>query len=400
VVRLLAVELLAAIVLFVLGVSPGDLLKSAGPVIALTIALLNPTVQELGRRQPRLTLVTLQASREGVIEAVALRPWPVDVDRVVANETAEARETISARGGAMDMLLSGVSDVFAARPSEADHGQARDAFERELSDFETSLRDWLSKYLTAARAHSQTFGLTLQLTNARGGAHAAAVTVVLNLPATISVAEEEQTVPLPPERPCYEPPRPRSLQANFPVGWAVMPRISPALLPVIPSTPFREPAWKVSNDSLRLETLVGEVHAGRSVGLGEPLLLLVDRAGQHEIRWTAYTKSARQPVQGTITLVVPPDRDRPGLGRLHGITSYPDVPIVNDDDGELVHPVRKTDPPLRPPAGKDSGDIHDRLQQAGALWEWKALGLDPASDGPDRSVVVHKARPVADGDQD
>lgn len=332
------------------------------------------------------------------MHAPAPRPWPVNADRVVANELAAARETLSARSGATDMLLC-VSGPLAVRPSDADHARARDAFEQQLPDFEASLRDWLAEYSTAARARSQTFDLTLRLANGRGGAHAEAVTVVLDLPATISVAEDRPTVPLPPERPCYEPPRPRPLRADSSADRPFMPLISRALPPVIPHIPLRERAWKFTDDRRRLETSAGDVHTGRSVDVGAQLLLLADCAGRHEIRWTAYTKSARRPVHGTITLVVPPDPDRPAFGRLHGLTSYPDVPSVDDND-EVVHPVRGTDPPLGPPVGEDTGDIVEHLKQARALREWNAIGLDPAADGPDRSVVVHDAWPVADDAQD
>jgi hypothetical protein len=47
-----AVEVVAAIVLLFLGVAFSDLLKSAAPAITVTIVLLTPIVQELGRRQP------------------------------------------------------------------------------------------------------------------------------------------------------------------------------------------------------------------------------------------------------------------------------------------------------------------------------------------------------------
>jgi len=143
-----------------------------------------------------------------------------------------------------------------------------------------------------------------------------------------------------------------------------------------------------------LETAAGQVHAGRSIDVGESLLVLADRAGRHEIRWTAYTKSARKATHGTITLVVPRNSDRPAFGRMHGIVSFPDVPIVVDD-GEVVHAVRVADPPLSPPTGDGTGDVFDELRRAHAYWEWDAFGLDPVSDGPGRSVVVRSAERVA-----
>lgn len=153
----------------------------------------------------------------------------------------------------------------------------------------------------------------------------------------------------------------------------------------------------MTDERRRLEAAVGGVHCGRSVDVGEPLLLLADYAGQHEIHWTGYTKSARRAAEGTITLIVPPSQpDRPPFGRLHGIVSYPDVPIV-DHDGEVVHPPRVVDPPLQPPIAEASSDVLHALGQMGAMREWNALGLDPATNGPDCSVVVRAARPVAGG---
>ncbi len=394
VVALLIVELIATIVLFVLGVSPSELLKSAGPVITLTVLLLSPTIQEVGRRQPKLSVEAEQASGDGLVNVPALRPWPIDADRVVANELADARETLAVMGRATNMWLH-LGDPFAMRPSEADHARAREAFVEQLQDFEARLRAWLAAYSTAAKARSQIFDLTLRLTNKRGGAHADPVTVVLDLPATISVAEDRPEVQAPPERPCYQPPKPRPLVTDWSrVGSPLSPLISRDLSQVIPRARPREPAWKIANGGRRLEAVAGEVHAERSLVIGEPLLLLADGAGRHEVRWTAYTKSARRAAQGTITLFVSPGSDRPAFGRLNGIVSYPDVSIV-DEDGEVVHPVREIDPPLKPPVAEDADDLLASIQQASTFMQWRALGLDPANDGPECSNVVRVARPVA-----
>jgi hypothetical protein len=399
VVGLLAVELAAVVAFLVLGTSLSDVLKSAGLPIALTVAFLNPTVQELGRRQAKLSVVAEEANSDGLVTGPALAAWPIDVDRVVANELAAAREPLSWPRGATNALQL-IGDPFAVKPTEADHARARDAFEQKLSDFETSLRDWLNEYSTAAKGRSQAFDLTLRVTNARNGAHAEAVTIVLDLPATLSLGEDRLDVLLPPERPCYEPPRPRSLQTDWlhePLLRGPLVPLTVPALPFIPPSPPPKSAWRITDGRRRLEAVVGGVHCGRSVDVGEPLLLLADCAGQHEIHWTAYTKSARRAAEGTITLVVPPSQpDRPPFGRLHGIVSYPDVPIV-DHDGGTVHPLRVVDPPLQPPVAEASSDVLSALEQMGALRGWNALGLDPATDGPDCSVVVRAARPVAGG---
>jgi hypothetical protein len=385
--------MVAVVVLFAAGVSVGDILRWGGLPTALTLAFLNPTVQEFGRRQAKLSVVAVEANGDGRVAAPALRPWLVDADRVVANELADARETLSVMGRATNMWLH-PGDPFAMRPSEADHARAREAFEEQLPDFEAGLRGWLAAYSTAAKARSQIFDLTLRLTNKRGGAHADLVTIVLDLPSTISVAEDRPEMQTPPERPCYQSPKPRPLFSDWSKVGPLLPPISRDFPVIVPRAQPREPTWKIADGGRRLEAVACEVHAERSLVIGEPLLLLAGCAGQHEVRWTAYTKSARHAARGTITLVVPPSPDRPAFGRLNGITSYSDIVIV-DDDGEVVHPVRETDPPLKPPVVEDAGDLLDDIRQASAFMQWRALGLDPADDGPECSEVVRVARPVA-----
>jgi hypothetical protein len=392
VVALLVVEIVVTTALFFTGVSLGELLASAGPAIALTLALLNPTVQELGRRQPKLSVLAEQANDDDVVTVSALRPWPVDIDRVVANEVAAARHTLTTRSNAMNTMVR-LHDPFAVLPSDKDRHEARGAFEQELTDYEVNLRSWLTEYATAASVCSQTVALTLRLTNDRRGAHADAVTVVLDLPPTITTAEDRPSMALPPKRPCYEPPRPRSLRADQ-SGWSRTPLITSVRRADVPPIAFRRDAgWKITDDQRHLEATVGEAHSGRSVKLVEPPLLLVDGAGRHDIAWTAYTKSARRAAHGTLTLLVPASMERPAFGRLHGVTKYPDVPII-DDGGEIIHSIRATDPPLRPAAVEDVDGVVKGLREARALWEWNALGLDPSTDGPDRSVVVGEAEPV------
>lgn len=384
VVAFLGIEALAVIVLPLVGVALSDVALAVAPATTVTMAFLNPTLQELGRRQAKLTIVAEQDGGDGVMNAAALRPWPVDIERVIANELAEAWKTLSSHARLSDMPPG--LGALCTRPSEADHTQARDAFEQEMPEFEASLRTWLAKYSIAAERHSRSFDLTLRMDSARNGAHAEGVRVVLDLPATVSVIDERPAVPLPPERPVYEPP-PYRLVGGVSQAWLTSLAVTPVawgnIPAAIPQVSLSEPPWRIEGPCL--EAAPGEVHAGRSVTVGEPLLLLADGPGRHEIRWTVYTKSARRRAEGAVTLVVPPGTDRSAFGRLHGITSYPDVPIV-DSDGEIVHDVRGTDPPPRPPVGKESGDVKARLRQRGASWTWHTLGLDPAADSPvDRS---------------
>src|SRR3954454_22232647 len=116
VLTLLAFEAMAVIALLALGVSWVALLASAAPAITLTLALLNPTVQELGRRQPKLSVTTQDGDR---MLAPTARPWPIDAERIVANEVAEAYETAKSRHTSLETFMR-LQEPFALRPSEAD----------------------------------------------------------------------------------------------------------------------------------------------------------------------------------------------------------------------------------------------------------------------------------------
>jgi hypothetical protein len=389
VIGVLAAEIVVVIILFAVGVSPGELLASAGPAIAITVAFLTPTVQELGRRQPKLALRAQEADGDGIVRARALPPWPFDAERVVANERVVAQQTVTHDSAARGALHS-TMDPLAVRPSPADHEQAREEFAEELDGFESELRAWLSGYAEATRAHSRTLDLTLHVMNAESGAHAEPVTVEVALPVTLEVVEEWPTAEVPPGTPRYQPPRPRSLSTVYE---DVLPRprleLDPMLFrsPPVDAISLRDPQWQLRDGGRTLEATVGDLHAGRAVKVGEPLLLRATETGSHEIRWTVYTRSARRPATGTILVEMPPAAPgRPAFGRLHGITSYADVPLV-DAEGEVVHPVRTTDPPLHPPATEEVDGVIAVLEQAGRRWEWEALGLDPATDGPERSRV-------------
>ena len=422
----MVIELIVVVVLLTAGVAVGDLLKSAGPAIALTLAFLNPTVQELGRRKPKLTVQASEADRRGVVAAPALRPWPIDAERIVKNELAEARQTVDVGQTALDTFTA-LADPFAVRPSAADHERAKKAFDEQLADYETDMRTWLVDYQKACRERADTFQLAMRLENAASGAHADAITVVLDLPDGAGVADELPEMTTPPERPTYRPPRLRTFDVIDRLGnygplispLSSIPRAS-AILPQAPET------WTAVDDGRRLECTIGDVQAGRSLALGDPLLIRVARPGRHEVGWAIYSKSLRRATTGTLVLDLPADRDRPAFGRLHGILTFPDVPIVDeeldddaDEDGEeeVVFPdkrvarreVRSADPPEKPssseaadntgddvtrPAQGDSrlNSITRRLNDAAAWWEWQALGLDPAHDGPNRMEVGRAER--------
>lgn len=392
VLALLVVELVAMVGLLAVGVPWLSLLAYGGPAIAFTLALLNPTVQELGRRQPKLSVSTKDGGDQ--VLASTARPWPVDAQRVLANEVDEARETARRRHSALDSF-AGLSDTFAMRPSEADHQRAQEKFEEEVAEFEDELRDWLTKYADAARAYADTFEVIVTLRNAPSGAHAEDVTMVLDLPETVSVVDERPDLPPPPDRPVYQPPRARPISPLGPVGQ--FPVIRPDLARTIvepAQISLRDPTWAISDDGRHLEAFADDIHPDRRVDIGEAHRFRAHGSGRHVIRWTAFTKSARKAASGTITLELPSDPQRPAFGRLHGITSYPDVPFINDD-GEVVREVRDSDPPPDPEPSSDAeGDVLGRLRAANSFWEWQALGLDASDDGPERPEV-RKAEPVA-----
>lgn len=388
-------EVLLAVVLLLLGVPWMGLLASFGPAVAATI--ITPTLEEVGRRKPVLSLAAEETGGDGVV-AASMSPWPIDVERVVTNEIAEARETLAL--SRRTNLAFVFSDPFAIGPSEADHARAREAFEEQVSAYETDLRQWLAEYVSAAAAYAGTFRLTLRLKNGTRGANAEAVTVVVELPETVRIVDERPQLSAPPERPHYQPPRPK--RSGIGPNWLhseplVSIRRQPIDLSFLAQDIQRkDPAWKVSQSGRSLETSVGEVHSGRSVDVGEPLLLLADGPGRHEIRCTVYARNARRAARGSFTLLVPPARDRPAFGRLHGLISYPDVPLV-DDDGKILHDVRTDNPPLTPPSyDGDSDDLASLLRQTASFHDWSALGLDPAADGAPRFEVRRAIRRPAE----
>lgn len=398
VVSLLA-ALLAAVVAYDLGVNLSYLISiGVALLVGATGTMISPTLQDLGRRQSRLALTAAEADPEDPTQITAphLPPWPVDAGRVVANEIAEAQASLEIAGSASGLSMVS-ADLLAVRPSKEAHDRARERFKELLSQHANELRDWLAGYAEAALVRSETFEVTLRLANGSPSVHADDVTVVLDLPATVAEAGESPTFDPPPERPIYQPPRPRSLGG---MGFD-RPYLSPSALafdplPKVPSIDLSKVLWEASVDGRRLQATVGEVHAGRSVGVADPLLLHARGAGRHEIRWRAYTKSARRASEGVLTLVVPArDPAQPAIGRLGGMTSYPDVDLVDEDTGDVGAAARTSDPPPRPPDVPEGSDIVDRLEERHALMKWLALGLDPATDG---AMPVGEVRRVSAAD--
>jgi hypothetical protein len=415
---LLIVEVVAAVVLLAIGVGWKQILVSAGPLVALTLALLNPTVQEFGRARPKVRVSAAEAGDGVSVAAAALRPWPIDVERIVANELADARQSVELADkgiGAFDGLL-GFSDPFTIRrPTAEDFEKAKADFAETVEQYEAELRDWLASYQDAARRRADTFSVTLRLDNVFSGAHARGVTVHVALAGTVERVFELPEIDVPPTQPRYVRPRPRRVDA----GWF---RPVRALAPPIEALYRRRQVslppdpWKTVDSSRGIEVEAGDVQAGRVITLGTRLLFRVDGPGRHDLNWTVFSESLPHPKTGTIVLDLPKDPERPAFGRVEGILRFPDVPIVDpevdQDDGDgddLPEPriarrdVRDVDPPLVPPATEDNPedgngvpDLLKLMREAGQHTDWRRLGLDPADDGPER-YEVRRAEPADDG---
>lgn len=351
-----------------------------GSALTAVIVAAEPRIQDLTRPQAKLALIAVGADSTGRLEARNPRPWPIDSERVVAAECHVAESTITSRKQPPSIfgVMRAGHDPFTVYPTDEEFDRAESDFHEQVAHFGEELQNWLVEYLSAAREHSEAFDLELQIVNAPS-THAEAVTVELELPETVAVIQERPTVGLPPRRPEYSPPKPRSLSSLGITDWArsPIPRVD------LSSLAFRPPvasAWVRSAQGRRLSTVVSEVHSGHAAPAGERLLLRAHGPGAHEIRWRILTRSARQPKSGTVTLVNPPDLDRPAIGRLSGILRYPDVPLV-DSDGDVIHEVRTSDPPHRP-AEPQNGSSIERIRARRRALAWEELGL--AAEQPDQ----------------
>lgn len=385
-------------------------------IVPLTVAVLlvaaEPRLHWLTRPRPKLAL-TLEGAASGALESAGPPPWPLDVDRIVTNETAEALDTVRDSRALPTWLTSGVG--LTAPPTTEDHQRAKDEFKTKVNAYETTLRAWLDEYSRAALARLETFEVSLVLSNAPGAAHAEAVEVILELPESVALGSSgELRIEAPPIRPTYRPPQPRTV---FPSASPVWPGPSPVVsvrrdlnLDSVVSGLRSQDDWDESSDSRRLTAGRYELQPGRTVEVAEPLLLRAKGPGVHEIQWSVYSQSLGHPVRGSFKLVVPEgDPTRPPFGRVEGILRFPDTEIVKDGDEDgaadegtepaesAVRPVRSSDPPLTPPASEvedDEVDVAARLRAASRRWEWEALGLDPEFDGPSSNrVEVREAKP-------
>lgn len=369
---------------------------------AFSLVAAEPRLHWLTRPKPKLTLA-VDGAPGGRLVNSGLPPWPLDIERIVANETAEALDTV--RGARM--LPSWLTtSVLTSRPTAEDHQREKKKFKSQVETYREELNEWLNRYSEAAIARWETFEVSLALSNATGAAHAEAVEVVLELPEGVGRGYADVPVEAPPARPTYRPPQPRSLIPSGIAGWnRPYPIISRPRLD-LDSAIFSHGSkqeWNESTDSRRLTAPRVEVQPGRTIAIGAPLWLRAHGDGVHEIQWTVYSQSLDHPVRGSFKLIVPEgDQKRPPFGRVEGILRFPDAPVAREPNGDeatdeidkstepAVRRIRNSDPPLAPPVSDTDGDGDDALatiQAASRYWEWAALGLDAALDRPASSRV-------------
>jgi hypothetical protein len=351
------------------------------------------------RRRPRLTLQTRGVDADGTISGPRER-WPVSAERIVANERARLVESIEPHEKLSKTL--GAMYGFGSRPaSEQAYQEARRAFLAQVDVYCDDLRAWLDEYESASTTEETMFHLRFSVRNGENWtSHAEGVRLELELPAGVRRVDHELSVTAPPEAPSYEPPphQPgfatvagytgRHLDRLVPVP-ATVPDLSGLLKPARQRQRLRQ-VWSERDAGSFVSADVGEVYVGGTEEIDEELVLqVVER--EVTLGWRLFFKDGSR--RGTLTMRRPePRRPVPAFGRLAGLLRYPDVTIRNDD-GEIVHTKRTSDPPLTAPTSCDerSHDLSDRLHAIGAFTQWQELGLDPNHDGESAVVRVDEA---------
>ncbi|HWM53978.1 MAG TPA: hypothetical protein VNO20_01115 [Solirubrobacterales bacterium] len=401
-----------ALALKALGASWVNVAYAVVPLaVACVLVAMEPRLHGLTRPKPKLTL-TVEGAKDGRLVNDGLPPWPFQIQRIVDNETAEALDTVRDRETLPSWLTTGVG--LMSRPTPEDHQRAKEEFNSEVETYKEELREWLDGYSEATLAEWETFEVSLALTNAVGAAHGEAVEVVLELPESVSLGSADRRVDVPPARPTYRPPQPRALTPSHIGPWRG-PYSTIASggrdFDLDDLVPFRrsQQTWDLSANSRHLTAPRVEVLPGWTIEIAEALWLRARGPGVHEVQWTVYSQSLDHPIQGSFELVLPEgDPQRPPFGRMAGILRFPDTLIApeedadetEDEDGEpserAVRPIRDSDPPLTPPTADvgEGSDVAAKLQAASHRWQWEALGLDPALDGPSSDrVQVGEASP-------
>lgn len=358
-------------------------------------------VEELFEKPDVQLVVGRNDSFHGSVLASTPSPWPVNSDRVVANEVNASVSTPTRTRTwpvSPSAPLPPLSFRLSAPPSPQEYDRVRATFDGEFHTYEDDLREWLRKYAAVAERRSRTFQLDLRIFSSKRGAYAERVTLAIELSNGMELATEWPTVALPPQSPAYVAPRRRSVRDDSPLRIA-MPRFAtPITAPLMTETAS---IWQPTDGGRRVETNVGDIHHGRLIELTQPLPLRVWGEGRHEARWTMFIKNCRRPVTGSFSLMVPGPTRRPAFTRLHGIESFPDAPFV-DENQTVMRTARTTDPSTSPPALTIDDGPFGRLRHGFAQRAWLALGLDSdegdgvdAGDRPSRRIEVGGAGSTA-----
>lgn len=299
-------------------------------------------------------------------------------------EEGDAFENMAKGPGGL--LLRG---ALSTPPSAAAYKRARLTFDGQVGKYADALRRWLADYGDRADQRARTFELDLRVTAGRRGAYAGDVSLELRIPMGVEIVDAQPTISTPPDAPAYESPRSAPLFGTpefvSTASTASLVRVRP--LDLSPVAPRKVSAWTIDKTEHRAKVSLGSVHHGSSVPVADALLVRVPSTGRFEIAWTLLAKNSRRHTTGTLVLLVPDPASRPPFKRLHGITTFPDVAVVNDD-GEVVHAGRTGDPPTSPPdmsavpdaTGEDALIV--RLRERRRLLEWQRLGLGEEKDDP------------------
>jgi hypothetical protein len=372
-----------ALVLKLLGASWENVAFAVAP--ALVLALLVPRLQALTRPRPRLTL-TVEGAADRLLRNGALPPWPLDPERIVQNESADALATLRSGRRTPSRLTSGTMGMTAP-PTEEDYRKTKERFLAEVASYEDELRLWLDEYQEAVIIRQGSFEVSISLANAVGAAHAEGVQVVLELPPTVRRAEPPSAIDRPPERPVYRPPAPRPLYPGIARGdssvvagfYAARPQIdTDALRHFMPDSG----GWEEGGEGRTLTAPKAELQPGRRIEVAKTVTLRANAPGSHVVSWAIYSPDLDRPLLGSLELVVPAgDPKRQPFGRVEGIRRYPDVALMaGESEEEPECPPRNEDPPLRPPAVGDDESQLASLRTANDRLRWQALGLDQADD--------------------
>lgn len=362
-------------------------------VVGLAVAAVAPRVQQLTRPQPRLSLLVDGETAADRLVSNDLAPWPSAVERVVANEAAESRATTRLDGLVAFQFL----EALTQRPSEASRKRAKERFEATVLAYENQLRDWLLTYEQLAAERHACREIRFGVVNR--GAHAEAVRLVLELPATVHRVDVVPSMTAPPRRPVYT----SKPEATGPSVLLNLERESSIVL-------SRPAGWEL-DPAGHLAIDVGDVHRDHDAYTPDAIVLRASEPGGHVVGWKLLTKSASKAATGSFVFHVPEgDPSRPAFGRLAGILEYPDLVIRGVSMGPGTDPVdlkpRTTDPPVAPPEVPErgpEGNVTDRIIRRREALKWRELGLDPQYDGPTPFEIADLAgelgSPSAPGDE-